>query len=94
MPTARTVPAGLIDPIAEYDHADHPHPPAHSSLDNREAAVGGYVYHGQEIPALRGIYVFGDYSGESAAATGHLWALRGDHKRVQQLDVTSRPEGL
>ncbi len=86
-------PAGLMDPIAEYDHADNAQPPAHSTLDSREAAVGGYVYHGQAVPALRDIYVFGDYSGESKPATGHLWVLRQDHKRVQQLDVTTRPKG-
>jgi glucose/arabinose dehydrogenase len=86
-------PAGLTDPIAEYDHVDNPKPPAHSTLDDREAAVGGYVYHGQEVQALGGLYVFGDYSGESAPATGHLWVLRGRHRPVQQLDVTTRPKG-
>lgn len=42
-------PAGLIDPVAEYDH------------DEGIAAVGGFVYRGSAVPALRGHYVFGDY---------------------------------
>lgn len=42
-------PAGVIDPIAEYDH------------DEGIAVVGGFVYRGRRIPSLRGRYVFGDY---------------------------------
>ena len=41
--------AGLAPPIHEYDH------------DNGCAIVGGYVYRGAAIPALRGWYVFTDY---------------------------------
>ncbi len=40
---------GLIDPIAEYDH------------DEGIAVVGGFVYRGEQIPHLRGRYVFGDF---------------------------------
>ncbi len=50
-------PAGLIDPVAEYNTAD--------SLDQNDdgrAVVGGFVYRGSEIPALAGRYVFGDFS--------------------------------
>jgi glucose/arabinose dehydrogenase len=39
------VPAGLIDPIAQYDH------------DEGLAVVGGYVYRGSGVPALQGRYV-------------------------------------
>ena len=42
------VPAGLIDPIAEYDH------------DDGIATIGGFVYRGTSIPALSGKYIFGD----------------------------------
>lgn len=49
-------PAGLTDPIAEYDHTG-----PHGTI-NGEAAVGGFVYHGRSIPELAGRYVFGDYS--------------------------------
>lgn len=44
------VPAGLIDPIAEYDH------------DEGRAVVGGFVYRGSKIPALHGRYVFGEFA--------------------------------
>src|SRR4030095_44654 len=45
------VPAGLVDPIAQYDT----HHEGHS-------VIGGYVYHGERIPQLRGRYVFGEFS--------------------------------
>jgi hypothetical protein len=44
-------PRPLRDPIAQYDT----HHEGHS-------VIGGYVYHGHEIPQLRGKYVFGDFS--------------------------------
>jgi glucose/arabinose dehydrogenase len=42
-------PAGLIDPVAEYDH------------DEGIAVVGGFVYRGDAIPQLHGRYVFGEF---------------------------------
>lgn len=50
-------PPGLIDPVAEYNTAD-------SLAENSDgrAVIGGFVYRGNSIPALRGRYVFGDYS--------------------------------
>ena len=44
------VAATLVDPILQYDHQG-----------GNCAAVGGYVYRGTAIPALQGVYVFGDY---------------------------------
>jgi glucose/arabinose dehydrogenase len=43
----------LIDPVLEYSHRE-------IGL----AIVGGYVYRGSNIPALRGRYVFGDWSAD------------------------------
>ncbi len=40
---------GLIDPVAEYSHAEG------------NSITGGFVYRGTEVPALAGQYVFGDY---------------------------------
>jgi glucose/arabinose dehydrogenase len=45
------VPAGVIDPIAQYDT----HHEGHS-------VIGGFVYRGSALPQLRGRYVFGDFS--------------------------------
>ncbi len=45
------VPAGAIDPVAQYDH------------DEGLAIIGGFVYRGSEIPELQGKYVFGDLGG-------------------------------
>jgi glucose/arabinose dehydrogenase len=46
----RTSP-GMIDPIAQYDT----HGEGHS-------VIGGFVYHGSRIPALKDRYVFGEFS--------------------------------
>jgi hypothetical protein len=49
----------LTDPIFDYDHS------------NEDASViGGHLYHGQEIPVLAGIYVFGDF------ISGRVWLLK------------------
>lgn len=50
---------GLIDPVAEYDHSQG------------NAIMGGFVYRGDAIPGLRGIYLYGDFS-------GRLWGLFDD----------------
>jgi putative heme-binding domain-containing protein len=63
-PESRHGPTPIIPPII-----DHPHSEAAS-------ITGGYVYHGKELPALRGLYVYGDY------VTGGLWGLRYQDGRV------------
>jgi glucose/arabinose dehydrogenase len=50
--------AGLILPIAEYSHQEG------------NAVIGGFVYRGANIPALRGAYIFGDLG------TGKIWELQ------------------
>ena len=54
-------PAGLIDPLVEYDH------------DEGIAIVGGFVYRGSKMPFLTGKYVFGDFSASFAAGAGRLF---------------------
>ena len=40
----------LVDPVFEYTH------------EGQNCSItGGYVYRGQDVPALRGAYLFGDY---------------------------------
>lgn len=58
----RPPPAGMIDPIAQYDH------------DDGTATIGGYVYRGGAIPGLAGTYVFGDW-GTFGAPSGRLFYL-------------------
>ena len=48
--------AGLTLPITEISHPEG------------EAVIGGFVYHGQAIPGLDGMYVFGDLNGK-------IWTL-------------------
>jgi len=57
-PGASCNPSGLIPPIAEYDHSQG------------IAVIGGYVYRGKAIPALAGMYVFGDFG------SGQIWTLQ------------------
>lgn len=47
----------------------HPHTEAAS-------ITGGYVYHGQRLPELRGAYIYGDYE------TGKIWALWHDGDKI------------
>ncbi len=56
-PPAGCDPSGVTMPVAEYGH------------DRGCAVVGGVVYRGRAIPALRGAYLFGDY------CSGTLWAI-------------------
>ena len=60
VPTAPRASRGepLIDPVVEYSHRQI-----------GTAVVGGYRYRGAAIPALRGQYVFGDYSAEWTGET-------------------------
>jgi glucose/arabinose dehydrogenase len=50
-------PTGLVLPVAEYDHRG-----GHCSV------TGGYVYRGTALPALQGVYFYGDY------CSGVIWA--------------------
>ena len=47
----------MIQPFFEYEH-----------LGGNCSVTGGYVYRGEAVPALEGVYVFGDF------CTGDTWA--------------------
>ncbi|MBI3839056.1 MAG: PQQ-dependent sugar dehydrogenase [Planctomycetia bacterium] len=66
-------PAGLIDPLAEYDH------------DEGIAVIGGFVYHGTAIPQLIGKYVFGDFSRSFAGPNGRLFFADLNTGLIQEL---------
>ncbi|MBQ5939503.1 sorbosone dehydrogenase family protein [Massilia sp. AB1] len=79
------LPAGLVDPIAQYDHADGAGAPP-----SRVAVIGGYVYRGNRLQQLKGQYVFGDYSGRGGPTPqGHLFVL-GRNNRVENLTPVNR----
>lgn len=50
----------LVEPVYAYQH------------DRGCSISGGYVYRGEAIPALQGVYLFGDY------CSGLIWGLAGD----------------
>lgn len=54
------VPASMTDPVLQYDH------------DEGISVIGGFVYHGTAIPALRGMYVFGEFV-EPGTSHGRLF---------------------
>jgi glucose/arabinose dehydrogenase len=58
---AGAAPAGLIPPVTEYTHAE-----------GGCSVTGGYVYRGERLAALNGVYLFGDY------CSGIIWALYRD----------------
>jgi glucose/arabinose dehydrogenase len=64
----------MIDPVYEYSH-------------NQTAAsvTGGYIYRGKAIPALRGWYVFADYS------TGRVYGLKYENGKVTASGVLIEP---
>lgn len=53
----------LIDPVAGYAHRE--------SQSRTTAVIAGYVYSGEALPALDGLYVFGDLLREGR---GHIFA--------------------
>jgi glucose/arabinose dehydrogenase len=54
----RETDAELIDPVIDYGH------------DQGKSITGGHVYRGDAIGALRGAYVYADFT------SGRIWALR------------------
>ena len=52
--------AGLVLPVAAYDHSQG------------NAITGGYVYRGEAIPTLQGVYLYADFG------SGLLWGLGRD----------------
>ncbi|HNP28309.1 MAG TPA: PQQ-dependent sugar dehydrogenase [Nitrospirales bacterium] len=62
----------LVPPVTEYRHEQ-----------GRCSVTGGYVYRGKRLPALYGVYVFGDY------CTGEIWGYR-DGQTTQLLDTDLR----
>ncbi|MDA0660619.1 MAG: PQQ-dependent sugar dehydrogenase, partial [Planctomycetota bacterium] len=57
-------PTPILPPIISHPHSE------------AASVTGGFVYHGQKFPELRGAYIYGDFQ------SGKVWALRYDGKQV------------
>ncbi len=73
-PVVDPVPPNLIDPVAQYDH------------DDGSAIIGGCVYRGSAIPAMQGVYVFGDLGSRFDVPSGRLFYLEGT-SQVKELQI-------
>jgi len=73
-------PPDAVDPILDYPHT------------TGQTVIGGYSYRGNAIPALRGIYVFGDYLGpEGGNGRGRIFAVRYDGSAASGFkDITAQ----
>ena len=77
-PTPTPNPA-RVDPIFDYPHT------------TGQTVIGGYIYRGQQFPALQGVYVFGDYLGPEPGSIGKIFSLNYDGTTASNFqDITSQ----
>ena len=67
-------PGAFEPPVAEYGR------------DSGCSITGGYVYRGQRLPGLRGVYLYADF------CSGRIWGLRYDGERVTEQAQLARAE--
>jgi uncharacterized repeat protein (TIGR03806 family) len=68
-PERKKGPTPIIPPIVEHSHVDY------------RSLTGGYVYHGNRLPELKGRYIYGDYD------TGKINSFRYDPKIGKALEL-------
>jgi uncharacterized repeat protein (TIGR03806 family) len=61
-PERKKGPTPILKPVAEHHHTE------------ARSITGGFVSHSDKLPALKGMYVYGDFD------TGRVWALKYDAK--------------
>jgi hypothetical protein len=66
-----------VSPIFEYSHED-----------GDASVTGGYVYRGTAMPALQGVYLFGDYG------SGKVRALRPNDEGDPEVAVIATTPGI
>ena len=86
---ARTTGGKPIDPVIEYPHnaglsADCKFPDHSPGV----SITGGYVYRGKKIPALHGVYIYGDFQ------MGTVWGLRYENGQVSAHGALSKENVL
>ncbi|MDA1179157.1 MAG: PQQ-dependent sugar dehydrogenase, partial [Planctomycetota bacterium] len=70
-------PTPILPPIISHPHSE------------AASVTGGFVYHGQKFPELRGAYIYGDFQ------SGKVWALRYDGKQVTfHQEIAQTPIGI
>ncbi len=72
----------LIDPAAQYDH------------DDGLAVVGGFLYFGTQVPQLRALYVFGDFSRAFSAPQGRLFVANLWSGQIEELLIGNEQQPL
>jgi uncharacterized repeat protein (TIGR03806 family) len=73
-PNRQAGPTPIVKPTIEHHHSEF------------RSLTGGIVYHGDRLPALKGAYLYGDYS------TGRIWAMKHDGTKPlwhKEIAVTS-----
>ena len=74
--------SGLIDPVAQYDH------------DDGLSVIGGHMYYGAQIPELRALYVFGDFSRGFRDPDGRLFTADLFTGEIQELLIGNDSQNL
>jgi glucose/arabinose dehydrogenase len=72
----------LIDPVAQYDH------------DDGISVIGGHMYYGTQIPQLRALYVFGDFSRGFSEPNGRLFTADLLSGQMQELLIGNDSDNL
>lgn len=76
-PAASGPPDPPIGPVLEYGH------------DEGASITGGYVYRGERMPRLKGVYLYADF------VTGRVWGMRYSEGRViEQREVLRQDENI
>ena len=71
-------PADGIDPIYDYDHT------------GGRCITGGYIYRGSAIPALQGVYVFGDFLGPGSNGKIFTFSYDGTGRATNFQNITTQ----
>ncbi len=65
LPESKRGPAPILPPTISHPHSE------------AASVTGGYVYHGQRLPSLQDVYVYGDYQ------TGKVWGLKMNGTQIE-----------